>query len=489
MITYEKYVEALDGAYVFYNGALVSYVDQEGTRYNAFTNATNAGTYHLMIVASAGDNYNKSYLTATLTIMQKVLTPTWTVTDSESASATNANSDGITWNTTYNGNNWTMDATVSAGICAGDTVTIANFNGTNIFKDADTYQLTAVLAGADAANYILDANATATLEIAKRTITANWAVYNASGSALTTVNGTVAYDKIAHGLTVTIGNLVAGESVNFTLSTNVETSGGATFTSVANSATYSAVNVLIDNSTVAAYTVSLTAVNDNNYSFAGASASFTITKATIISNSDIFVNDVTTPYDKTVKALAMGHINALSDGLTRYGDVFTATFSYYTVSDDTAVANPVNVGEYYGVVALTAGSNYNDVTLGESKDILLTITAVDIANVTFANGSGAYNGNSHDVNIAITNENESGMTQYNDAIVSVTYTYYTDSARTESVTAANVKNARKYYTRAVVDAGSNYNVLTLDAEYDITSLNVTLTVSYTVTPDRDNRMH
>ena len=105
------------------------------------------------------------------------------------------------------------------------------------------------------------------------------------------------------------------------------------------------------------------------------------------------------------------------------------------------------------------------------------------------NGSGVYNGYSHDSNIVITNENETGMTQYDDAIVSVTYTYYTDSARTQSVTAENVKNARKYYTRAVVNAGANYNVLTIDAEYDITPVNVTLQVAYTVTPDADNSIH
>ena len=499
VITYTKYIEAENGAYVYYEGELVEYIAQEGTRYDVFPNENvtgiNAGTYSLLIIADAGDNYNRKYMTATLTIERKVLTPVWTVTDGASNTGlSNTNSDGVTWTTTYNGNAWTMTAAVSAGICTNDTVTIAAFaSGSNVFTSAGSYQVTATLSGADAANYVLDEAATATLAIAKRAVTINWTPYNASGSALTAVGGSVAYDKIAHGVTVTIGNLVSGETVNFTCTTNVETSGGATFTSAANSANYYAINVLIDNGNVVSYTVSFTEVNDDNYDFTASSASFTIAKANIISSADIYANSVTTTYDKTVKTLTMGHTGALSDGLTRYEDAFTATFSYYSdAGRTTEVTTPMNAGTYYGSVTLTAGTNYNDVTLvldGTGSGLILTINKATIANVTLVNDSAQYNGYSHASEIIVTNENASGMTQYDDEIVEVVYSYYTDNDRLASVTAENVKNARKYYTKAVVSAGDNYNDLTLLAEYEITPKSVTLSESYTVTPDRDNRIH
>ena len=504
VITYTKYFEKENGAYALVEGAMVAYDAGYGdiTRYAPFTNATNAGTYRLLIVADAGDNYNEKILTATLTISPKTIRVTWTAEDNTTPTPNAASGSGTTFTTTYNGKDWSLNGSVANGATSpsdylyytGDTVSV-NYDGAHTFTNADSYTVTAMLTGASAGNYVLDSTATATLTIEKRTLHLTWTTYDEADdrNTLSAVNGSVVYDKYAHGIIVTIADddIISGDTVTFTYTTNVESNGGVSFSASSRTATYSSVNVCIVNSAVAAYSISFSAVDDDNYAFTTVTKTFTINKAAIISDNDIYANNATYTYDKTVKSLPLANGNGT--GLTRYGDAITATFTYYSDSTRTTlVAAPTNAGTYYGKLALTAGTNYIDLTgedaiveNGAGADLILTINKADITGVTLPADSVAYDGYTH--SIAIVNANEEGMTQYADSIVSITYKYFTNAGRTSE--AASVKNAAKYYTRATIDAGDNYNALVLDSEYDITPKAVTLMTNYTRTPDRENRLH
>ncbi len=150
------------------------------------------------------------------------------------------------------------------------------------------------------------------------------------------------------------------------------------------------------------------------------------------------------------KSVAIGRTVAL--GATASGGGFLT----YRSSDAlvakvsaTGVVTPVKVGTCKVTVSAAATPNYKAV----SKTITVTVTKGD-STVKLAAQTKTYTGNALTYSGAVTRTGSTG---------GITYKYYSDSACTKAVAAANVKAAGTYYVKATVAADANHKSATSSA--------------------------
>lgn len=177
----------------------------------------------------------------------------------------------------------------------------------------------------------------------------------------------------------------------------------------------------------------------------------------IINNADYDMSGVqfenkVVPFNGQAQTIAV--TGTLPEGVT-------VAYKYYSDSaytTEVAASNVVNKGVYYALATFTGAEGYNDPSVMSAT---LTITGLNLGNVTFADKTVAYDGEVQ--NLVLTGTLNDGLT--------VAYKYYSDEACTTEVEAANVKNAGTYYVQAII-TDADEKTETLTATLTITPIDV-----------------
>ena len=430
----------------------------------------NVGTYYVRatITPSDEDNYNELVLDEVLIVDPKEVTISWLLNGETVA-------DKV-----YNGTTYTLSYS-PIGVCTGDDLAITA-TGSSGGKNVGEYSLT-LTSGND--NYRIISGAASSFSISRRELHVSAAAYNESGYAneLTFVNGagSVEYDKKAHGVSLTVADVVSGDSVTVTV-----VGGGLDGANVViedsdsgNAGYYYVTNV------GDSYSISVATgeIGLNYYIGTALLREWEITKTDFTNISATNKSEAYSAVPKTVD-VDWGDFESYNSQL---GDAVAVSFLYYsdaTYQTSVAAQNVKNVGTYY-VEATFTSDNYNDLVIGSaSEPLTVVIIAAAITGVSLQDGiTKVYDGTN--VNAVAINENEENGTQYvalDGATVTVTYTYYpTATDRTQGTNAlTDYKNVGTYYVKAVVTSTSNYrNDLTLETTCTVTTRELSVSIVYT----------
>ena len=249
--------------------------------------------------------------------------------------------------------------------------------------------------------------------------------------------GNLTYDGEAHGVTLTIGNVVPQETLTFTVN-------GDDDLVVSNvSATRTITRVNADH-----YLIQVVGVSDSlNYKLPGSGTSYEWTiqrKSVSISwnYSEAFTYDGT---EKYVSATGITGVIA--------GDVNDVAI--YSSGDNRAT----NAGTYEAAAEL-GGAKSGNYLITSGETLSWTINKADIVNVSIGSVEVVYDKNPHAVIVSNANEGENNFTGIADgATLSIVATYST--AANGTYTDSIPVNAGSYFARVTVTAGDNYNELVL----------------------------
>ncbi len=252
------------------------------------------------------------------------------------------------------------------------------------------------------ANYVITGNNTVEWEIVPLVATIAW-----------TEETEYSYDGTAKTVTAVVTNAIDSEEVPLQIENDVQTDAG----------TYISTIKGILNVNYALPTTNLT-------------REWTIARANIFG---ITLEGGTYIYDKTKKTAT------LSGTTTQFGDDVTSSLM--------VEGDATSVGSHLYTAAISAGANYNDLTLTAT----VTIEKADITGIEFNDGTFTFDNTEKSIAVSKL------LTQYMDG-ASVTYS--------GGETLNKATNAGEYTVVAIINAGGNYNTLTLNATLTIQKANI-----------------
>lgn len=398
------------------HGIAVS-VSYEGGE-NGANGATNVGRYTIIATVSAGDNYNDKVLpSSTLEITPVLLSLDWNNSE---------NYSGI-YSASLQGVSLTVSGIVSRDSngelklvfthnTASDILECIN-NGTYEFlaKNVGDYSVSVSLDGTNKNNYSLPVNTSYSFTVKRKTLTiTKWILDDNDYTVPVVYNKT---ERVIRAYTDDI--IYNGDIVNFDYNENVKTNVGI----------YQAVVTISGNA---------------NYELSGE-----MTKEWAIipkQLSIVWQNDIEKTYDHSEQS-----VTATLNGVIE-GD--TVNIVYDTTSGKAYKAT--DVGSYTAAISSIDNSNYILPSVGLSQD--WSIKQAKITTVTFVSAKYTYDGSVKSLAI------KGDKTQY-DEIVTVTYSNNSKA------------NAGAYIVTAIVDGGTNYEILTLTATLTIDKARLEIAVN------------
>ena len=269
----------------------------------------------------------------------------------------------------------------------------------NNIRDAGKYQTKMSL---DSTNYVIGGNNTIEWEILPLVATLAW-----------TEEMEYTYDGTAKTVTAVVSNAIDSDVVTLQMEEDVKTGAGN-------------------------YTSTIKGILNANYSLptTNLTREWVIKKANI---EGITLAGGTYTYDRTKKTAT------LSGTKTQFGEDVTSNFTVET--------DATSVGDHVYTAVLSAGDNYNELTLTAT----VVIEKADITGIELKDGTFTFDNTEKSIAVSKL------LTQYMDG-ASVIY------SGGENLNKAT--NAGEYTIVAIVKAGNNYNDLTLTATLSINKANV-----------------
>ncbi|MGN1043099.1 MAG: YDG domain-containing protein, partial [Christensenellales bacterium] len=324
------------------------------------------------------------------------------------------------------------------------------------------------ISGVSAANYELPANASSSFVIVKRIITVSW-----------TAEGGV-YNATEYSATATVTNVVAGDTLVLSYNTTGNANAYSSGTNTAKRAD--------------SYTTTITGVDDENYTVAGAtnvSVVWSIAPKVLTDFSwseNIFTYDATT---KTViatvntESVGSGDVN---DGKAYEVDSVSFTYSGTVTTDygiSSVVGNSaVNAGIYNVSVS---GVNNTDYSVGDVS-CSLTVNKVTLSSSLTIDREFGYDGKEHGITVTVSgivaeNNNNTELYLISSFVGNVGNAIRTGTQFTQFFGAID---ADTYYLTATLGGAKkdNYILADLDTSFIVKPREITTAITANVTTDK-----